>query len=129
MHEAAKLKPVVVDESFDNEDSFQLAREMGYTGAALKACKTQSHALLMGAVVQKRKMFLCVQDLTCPGASLVHSAGLSAHVPGVAAIEANSRQYVPAANKGWEKKLPGLFIIKDGMMDTSGLVRPGLSAV
>jgi L-alanine-DL-glutamate epimerase-like enolase superfamily enzyme len=129
MHEAAKLMPIVVDEAFDSEESFQLAREMGYTGAALKACKTQSHALLMGAVVQKAKMFLCVQDLTCPGASLIHSAGLSAHVPGVAAIEANSRQYVPAANKGWEKKHPGLFIVKDGMMDTSTLDRPGLSAV
>ena len=76
-----------------------LAREMGYTGAALKACKGQSQALLMAAAAQKYKMFLCVQDLTCPGASLIHSAGLAAHVPGVAAIEANARQYVPAANK------------------------------
>lgn len=129
MHQASKLKPVVIDESFDSVEAFDLAREMGYTGAALKACKTQSHALLMGAVVQKQKMFLCVQDLTCPGASLIHSAGLSAHVPGVAAIEANARQYVPVANKGWEKKHPGLFIIKDGTMDTSTLNRPGLSAV
>jgi hypothetical protein len=129
MHQASKLKPVVIDESFDSVEAFDLAREMGYTGAALKACKTQSHALLMGAVVQKQKMFLCVQDLTCPGASLIHSAALAAHVPGVAAIEANARQYVPVANKAWEKKHPGLFIIKDGMMDTSTLNRPGLSAV
>ena len=52
-------------------------------------------ALLMAAAAQKHKMFLCVQDLTCPGASLIHSAGMAAHVPGVAAIEANARQYVP----------------------------------
>jgi hypothetical protein len=74
-------------------------------------------------------MFLCVQDLTCPGASLIHSAGLAAHIPTVAAIEANSRQYVPAANKPWEAKSPGLFIIKDGTMDTSALNGPGLSAL
>lgn len=129
MHEAAKICPVVIDESLTSKEMLMLAREMGYSGTALKACKGQSQALLMGAVAQKYKMFLCVQDLTCPGASLIHSAGLAAHVPGVAAIEANSRQYVPAANKNWEKKFPGIFIIKDGQMKTGELKGLGLSAV
>jgi len=129
MHEASKLRPVVIDESLTDQESLELAREMGYTGAALKACKQQSQALLMAAAAQKYKMFLCVQDLTCPGASLIHSAGIAAHVPPVVAIEANSRQYVPAANKAWESKFPGVFRIRDGMMDTSVLNRPGLSAV
>jgi len=129
MHEAAKLRPVVIDESLTDLESLLLAREMGYTGAALKACKGQTQAVLMAAAAQKYKMFLCVQDLTCPGASLIHSAGLAAHIPGVAAIEANSRQYVPAANKGWEKKFPGIFIVKDGTMQTGILDKPGLSAV
>ena len=129
MHEAAKLRPVVIDESLTDLESLLLAREMGYTGAALKACKGQTQAVLMAAAAQKYKMFLCVQDLTCPGASLIHSAGLAAHIPGVAAIEANSRQYVPAANKGWEKKFPGIFRIKDGTMQTGILDKPGLSGV
>jgi L-alanine-DL-glutamate epimerase-like enolase superfamily enzyme len=129
MHEAARIRPVVIDESLTSKEMLMLAREMGYSGTALKACKGQTQALLMGAVAQKYKMFLCVQDLTCPGASLIHSAGLAAHVPGVAAIEANSRQYVPVANKGWEKKFPGIFIIKDGQMKTAVLNGPGLSAV
>lgn len=129
MHEAAKLRPVVIDESLTDLESLLLAREMGYTGVALKACKGQSQSLLMAAAAQKYKMFLCVQDLTCPGASLIHSAGLAAHVPGVAAVEANARQYVPAANRPWESKFPGIFHITDGTMDTSGLTKPGLSAV
>jgi L-alanine-DL-glutamate epimerase-like enolase superfamily enzyme len=129
MHEAAKLRPIVIDESLTDLENLLLAREMGYTGVALKACKGQSQALLMAAAAQKFGMFRCVQDLTCPGASLIHSAGLAAHVPGVAAIEANSRQYVPAANKPWETRFPGLFTIKDGTMDTSSLTGPGLGAV
>lgn len=129
MHEASKLRPVVIDESLTDLENLLLAREMGYTGVALKACKGQSQALLMAAAAQKYKMFLCVQDLTCPGASLIHSAGLAAHVPGVAAIEANSRQYCPAANQPWKGKFPGIFIIKDGMMQTGVLNKPGLSAV
>jgi L-alanine-DL-glutamate epimerase-like enolase superfamily enzyme len=127
MHEAAKLRPVVIDESLTDVEALLLAREMGYTGAALKACKGQSQVLLMGAMAQKRKMFLCVQDLTCPGASLIHSAGLAAHVPGVSAIEANAREYVPAANKPWEDAYPGIFQVRDGFMRTTELTGPGLS--
>jgi L-alanine-DL-glutamate epimerase-like enolase superfamily enzyme len=129
MHEAAKLRPVVIDESLTDFEMLLLAREMGYTGVALKACKGQSQALLNAAAAQKYKMFLCVQDLTCPGASLIHSAGLAAHVPGVAAIEANARQYVPAANKGWEERFPGVFDVRDGHVNTALLNKPGLSAV
>jgi L-alanine-DL-glutamate epimerase-like enolase superfamily enzyme len=129
MHEASRLRPVVIDESLVDLESLLLAREMGYTGAALKACKGQSQSLLMAAAAQKYGMFLCVQDLSCPGASLIHSAGLAAHVPGIAAIEANARQYVPAANRGWEQRFPGTFQIVDGTMETGLLTGPGLSAV
>jgi L-alanine-DL-glutamate epimerase-like enolase superfamily enzyme len=126
MHEAAKLRPVVIDESLTDLESLLLAREMGYTGVALKACKGQSHAVLMAAAAQKYKMFLCVQDLTCPGASLIHSVGISAHVPAVAGIEANARQYVPAANKPWEARFPGIFKVADGHMRTADIGGPGL---
>lgn len=129
MHEAARLRPVVIDESLLDLESLKLAREMGYTGAALKACKGQSQSLLMAAAARKYGMFLCVQDLTCPGASLIHSAGLAAHVPGVTAIESNARQYVPAANWPWADRFPGVFRITDGTMETGRLTGPGLGAV
>ncbi|MCC6585716.1 MAG: mandelate racemase/muconate lactonizing enzyme family protein [Bryobacterales bacterium] len=128
MQEAAKVRPVVIDESLTDLEALLLSREIGYTGVALKACKGQSQAVLMGAAAQKYKMFLCVQDLTCPGASLIHSAGLAAHVPTVAAIECNSRQYVPVANKGWDKRFPGVFDVRDGYVNTGLLNKNGLSA-
>ena len=102
---------------------------MGYTGVALKACKGQSQAMLMAAAAQKFGMFLCVQDLTCPGASLIHSAGIAARVPGNAGIEANARQFVPSANRAWDARFPGLFTIDGGMMNTGQLTGPGLGAV
>jgi L-alanine-DL-glutamate epimerase-like enolase superfamily enzyme len=129
MHEASKIRPVVIDESLLDLKSLLLAREMGYTGAALKACKGQTQSLLMAAAARKYKLFLCVQDLTCPGASLIHSAGLAAHVPGVTAIESNARQYVPAANEPWAERFPGIFRIKDGRMQTGVLTGLGLGAV
>jgi hypothetical protein len=47
----------------------------------------------------------------------------------VAAIEANARQYVPAANKPWEERFAGIFHIKDGAMATGCLTGSGLGAV
>jgi len=129
MHAAAKLRPVVIDESLTDYESLLLAREMGYTGVALKACKGQSQSLLLGAAARRLGLFLCVQDLTCPGASLIQSASLAAHIPGVSGIEANSRQYCPAANHGWEDRFPGVFQIRAGEMDTSRLCGLGLGAV
>jgi L-alanine-DL-glutamate epimerase-like enolase superfamily enzyme len=129
MHAAAKLKPVVIDESLTDYESLLLSQEMGYTGVALKACKGQSQSLLLGAAARKLGLFLCVQDLTCPGASLIQSASLAAHIPGVSGIEANSRQYCPVANRDWEDRFPGVFRISGGEMDTSHLTGPGIGAV
>lgn len=129
MYKAAKVKPVVIDESLTDYASLLRARELGYSGVALKACKGQSNALLMAAAAQKFGMFLCVQDLTCPGASLLHSAGLAAHIPPIGAIESNARQYVPAANRAWETHFPGIFHVANGRIDTSRLNGPGLGVV
>jgi len=126
MHEAAKIKPVVIDESLVDYASLLRARELGYSGIALKACKGQSNALLMGAAAQKFGMFTCVQDLTCPGASLLQSVGLAAHIPPITAVESNARQYVPAANAPWAAEFPGVFSPQDGNFLTAGMDGPGL---
>lgn len=129
LHAAAKLRPIVVDEALTDLESLLRAREKGYTGVALKACKGQSHAMLMAAAARKYGLFITVQDLTCPGASLIHSASIAARVPGNAGIEANARQFVPAANAPWEARFPGLFTIRGGVMKTGQLTGPGLGAV
>lgn len=126
MHEAAKLKPVVIDESLTDYDTLLLSREMGYSGVALKACKGQTESLLLGAAAQKFGLFLCVQDLSCPGYSFLHSASLAARIPSVAAIEGNSRQFCPAANKAWAKRYPQMFDITDGTVGTGVLNGLGL---
>lgn len=126
MHEAARLKPVVIDESLVDYDALLLAREQGYSGVALKACKGQTEALFAAAAAQKFGMFLCVQDLTCPGFSFLHSASLAARIPTIAAIEGNGRQYCPSANKLWAHEFPSMFEITDGTVGTGCLNGLGL---
>ena len=126
MHEAARIKPVVIDESLVDLESLLIAREQGYSGVALKACKGHSEALLMGAAAQKYGMFLCVQDQTCPGYSFLHSASLAARVPTIAAIEGNGRQYCPVGNAAWASRYPTMFHICDGTVGTAALTETGL---
>lgn len=125
MHEAAKLKPVVIDEALTDYAAFRRSRALGYSGVALKACKGIGPSLLMAAACRKEKLFLCVQDLTCPGLSLLASTSLAAWL-GVEAIEANARQFCPGANAEWAKRRPEVFTIRAGQVKTSGFGGEGL---
>ncbi|MDA0281969.1 MAG: mandelate racemase/muconate lactonizing enzyme family protein [Planctomycetota bacterium] len=126
LHEAARLKPVVVDEALISYEALLLARDQGYTGVALKACKGHSEALCLGAAAQKFGMFLCVQDLTCTGSSFLHSASLAARIPTVTAIEGNGRQYCPGPNRPYLRLVPSMFNITDGTVGTGCLDDLGL---
>jgi hypothetical protein len=124
---ASKLKPVVMDESLTGFDALQRGRKIGYTGVALKACKGQSQSVLLNAAAQEFKMYMPAQDLTCPGASLIESAGIASHVSQIDTLESNAREYVPEANRAWLKKYPGLFEVRDGKLHTGQLTGLGLS--
>jgi L-alanine-DL-glutamate epimerase-like enolase superfamily enzyme len=128
MHEAAKLCPVVIDESLTDVESLLLARQMGWTGAVVKSPKGLTSMLLIACVAGKHKIFVAGGDMSCPGAALIQTASLQARVPGITSVEANARQFLPAANKAWEARFPGMFRITDGMMRTGELIQPGLGA-
>lgn len=126
MHAAAAIKPVVIDESLVDLETYELAKAQGYSGVALKTCKGHSQALLMAAMAQFDGLFLCVQDLTCPGAAFLHSAGLAAHIPAVTAIEGNGRQYCPESNVEWAARYPTAFKPSGGTIETGVLDGVGL---
>src|SRR5258708_30421951 len=114
MQEAARLCPVVIDESLIDVESLLLARDMGWTGAVVKSPKGLTHMILMASVAGKQKIFLAGGDMSCPGAALIQTASLQAPLPDVASIEANAPQFLPAANHAWEARCPGMFRVTDG---------------
>ncbi len=127
MHRVTAILPVVIDESLVGLTSLRTAIRQGYSGIALKACKGHAEALLMGAVAVHEKLYLCVQDLTCVGTNLLHSASLASHIPGVAAVESNGRQYCPQGNQSWSSgHYRPFFEIQGGVMPTGLLDGPGL---
>ena len=128
MHDAAKLCPVVIDESLIDVDSLLRARDMGWTGAVVKSPKGLSHMILMASVAGKEKIFMAGGDMSCPGAALIQTTNLQARVPTITSVEANARQYLPQANQAWESRFPGMFRVTDGMLRTQEVSGPGLGA-
>jgi L-alanine-DL-glutamate epimerase-like enolase superfamily enzyme len=128
MHEAAKLCPVVIDESLIDVESLLLARDLGWTGAVVKSPKGLSHMILMASIAGKENIFVAGGDMSCPGAALIQTTNLQARVPTITSVEANARQYLPQANKPWEARFPGMFRITDGLLRTQEVSGPGLGA-
>lgn len=126
VHRISRLRPIVIDESLTDLASLKLARQRGYTGIALKACKGHSECILMAAAAAEYKMFTCFQDLTCIGGSFLHSAALSSHIPRVAAVEGNGRQYCPAGNQAYMKQYAPMFRVRYGTVPTDLLNGVGL---
>lgn len=126
VHRIARLRPVVIDESLTDAESLKLARQRGYTGIALKACKGQSECVIMAAAAAHYEMFTCVQDLTCVGGAFLHSASVASRLPSVAAIEGNGRQYCPAGNEAYMAQYAPMFRVRYGTIPTELLDGPGL---
>lgn len=126
MHEAARLCPVVIDESLVDVDSLLLARRLGWTGAAVKSPKGLTLMILVAAAAGKDGIFLCGGDMSCPGAALIQTANLQARVPTIPLLEANARQYLPGSNRAWEPRFPGMFRTRDGLLRTREVNGPGL---
>ena len=118
MSEVAKMKPVLADEGVTDVNSFDLAVSLGWSGVALKTCKTHSAALLLVAKAEESKIPYSVQDLTCPGLALIHSAGFAARTNPIMGFEYNARQYLPFAFAETQKKYPEIFKVKEGRVRT-----------
>jgi len=122
---AARLKPVLADEALSGLEAMDEALRQGYTGVALKTCKGQSNSLLMLAKATEAGVPYSVQDLTLTGLGLIQSVGLAARIRPIMGVEANARQFCPAASRRAEQVHPGIFRARDGLHDTSSLRGPG----
>lgn len=126
MRPIAQLKPVLIDESLSSIEDFALARELGWSGIALKSCKCLSSDLLFVPMAELAQIPYAVQDLTNPSLALLESVGLAARTHTILGVEANSRQFFPAANEMAAAVHPELYQIRNGVAHTATLRGPGL---
>ena len=126
LKKVAKIKPVLADEGVTDLESFELALRLGWSGVALKACKWHTSSLLYVAKMEHYGIPYSIQDLTCPGLALVHSASLAARTNPIKGFEYNARQYLPFAYKEIQERHQSLFQVKDGKVRTESLQPVGL---
>ncbi len=109
VHSVSARKPLFMDESAHDWRFVRLGRDLGWSGVALKTCKTQTGALLSLCWAKAHGMTLMVQDLSNPMLAQVSHVLLAAHAGTIMGVESNGMQFYPAASLLEEKVHPGLF--------------------
>lgn len=118
-------KPLFMDESAHDWRLVRLGRSLGWTGVALKTCKTQTGALLSQAWARAHGMTLMVQDLTNPALAQIPHVSLAAHAGTIMGVETNGMQFYPEASAPEARVHPGLYRRVGGRVDLSTLRGPG----
>ncbi len=95
VHSVSARKPLFMDESAHDWRFVRLGRELGWSGVALKTCKTQTGALLSLCWAKAHGMTLMVQDLSNPMLAQVPHVLLAAHAGTIMGVESNGMQFYP----------------------------------
>ena len=103
----------------------RLGRELGWSGVALKTCKTQTGAILSLCWAKAHGMTLMVQDLSNPMLAQISHVLLAAHAGTIMGVESNGMQFYPAASLPEAAVHPGLYRRVGGMLDLSTIRGPG----
>ncbi len=121
VHSVSSRKPLFLDESAHDWQHVRLGRELGWTGVALKTCKTQTGALLSLCWAKAHEMPLMVQDLTNPMLAQIPHVRLASHAGTIQGVETNSMQFYPAASEPEAAIHPGLYQRRNGQVELSSL--------
>jgi L-alanine-DL-glutamate epimerase-like enolase superfamily enzyme len=125
VHSVSARKPLFMDESAHDWKMVEIGRELGWTGVALKTCKTLTGALLSLCWAKQHGMTLMVQDLTNPMLAQIPHVLLAAHAGTIMGVETNAMQFYPEASKFEAQFHPGLYQRRNGQIDLSTLCGAG----
>lgn len=121
VHSVSARKPLFMDESAHDWRLVKFGYRLGWTGVALKTCKTQTGALLALCWAKAHGMPLMVQDLTNPMLAQIPHVLLAAHAGTIMGVETNSMQFYPEASGPEAEIHPGIYQRRAGQIDLSSL--------
>ena len=121
----AARKPLFMDESAHDWTLVRLGRSLGWSGVALKTCKTQTGAILSLCWARHHGMTVMVQDLTNPMLAQIPHLQLASHAGTVMGVETNAMQFYPAASAPEALVHPGLYRRRGGHVDLASLTGTG----
>ncbi|MFN0066729.1 MAG: enolase C-terminal domain-like protein [Limisphaerales bacterium] len=125
VREVSARRALFLDESAHDWRLVRLGRRLGWTGVALKTCKTQGGALLSLCWARAHGMALMVQDLTNPMLAQLPHLLLAAHAGTIHGVETNAMQFYPEASAPEAAVHPGCFRRRAGTVNLATLRGPG----
>ena len=125
VHSVSARKPLFMDESAHDWEMVALGRRLGWTGVALKTCKTQTGALLSLCWAKAHGMTLMVQDLTNPMLAQIPHVLLAAHAGTIMGVETNGMQFYPEASTVEAAIHPGMYRRQNGELELSTIQGAG----
>jgi L-alanine-DL-glutamate epimerase-like enolase superfamily enzyme len=125
VHSVSARKPLFMDESAHDWRLIRLGRSLGWTGVALKTCKTQTGALLSLCWAKAHGMTLMVQDLTNPMLAQIPHVLLAAYAGTIMGVETNAMQFYPEISLPEAAVHPEIYRRKNGMLDLTTIHGPG----
>ena len=125
VHSVSSRKPLFLDESAHDWKIVRIGRQLGWTGVALKTCKTQTGAILTLCWAKAHGMPLMVQDLTNPMLAQIPHILLAAHAGTIRGVETNCMQFYPEASHAEATIHSGLYLRRDGKVDLPSIQGPG----
>jgi L-alanine-DL-glutamate epimerase-like enolase superfamily enzyme len=125
VHSVSARKPLFMDESAHDWRLVRLGRSLGWSGVALKTCKTQTGAILSLCWAKAHGMTLMVQDLSNPMLAQIPHVQLAAHAGTIMGVETNGMQFYPAVSLPEEVVHPGLYSRRNGCLDLASIQGPG----
>lgn len=125
VHSVSRRKPLFLDESAHDWRLIRLGQSLGWTGVALKTCKTQTGALLSLCWAKAHGLGLMVQDLTNPMLAQIPHVMLAAHAGTLRGVETNAMQFYPEASRPEAEVHPGLYQRRNGAIKLATLGGPG----
>jgi L-alanine-DL-glutamate epimerase-like enolase superfamily enzyme len=119
VHSVSARKPLFLDESAHDWTLIRYGRDLGWSGVALKTCKTQTGAILSGCWAKAHGMGLMVQDLSNPMLAQIPHVLLAANFGTIMGVETNAMQFYPEASRSEAEVHPGLYQRREGTIDLS----------
>ena len=126
IHSVSSRKPVFMDESAHDWKFVRLGYQLGWTGVALKVCKSQTGALLSACWAKENNMQLMVQDLSNPTMAMIPHVRLAQYIGTIMGVECNAPQFYPEVSKEFAVQHPYLYKRNNGVVDLSTLSSIGL---
>jgi len=125
VHSCSKRKLLLMDESAHDWRFVEMGYRLGWTGVALKTCKTLTGALLSLCWAREHGMAIMVQDLTNPRLAIIPHVLLAANVGTIMGVEVNSMQFCPDASTDAARIHPGLYRRREGCVSLETLGNAG----